>query len=1101
MATGAGAVTFGDGTAGNNVLLNLSGAQTWTNNAGSAFTINNTAATFTRQTGAALTFNKVGAGNFAVTSGVTLANGIVGPWAFFGTGSSQRYATITAGNVAGLTGTTAANVNNLGSASTNYELTTGGTNGTVGGRTANTIRYAGAAASLSLYNGAQANSYDLTLNGILAVGTGTFQITRSSVGAADAGLIIGATGELVIDGSQAVTISAPIQEGGAGRRLTYSGSNTLTLSGVNTYTGTTTVSSGTLRLSNALALQNSPLNTNGSIAGDSTNGLKTTLTALTLGGLTGNKDLVSLFTTTAGGYGSVADLTLNPGTGASNSYSGVIANGAAGMTLTKSGAGTQMLSSANLYTGATTISAGTLQLGAAGTTGTLDTGSAIVNNGILAINRTNAVVQGTDFYGAAITGTGGFTQAGSGTTTLNAANTFAGTTTVSAGKMIMTNPLALQNSAYNTTGSNGTTIGLDVTSGLSSGTLTLGGLSGGVDLASAFTAGYTGSVSNLTLNPQTGVSNIYSGIIADSTPAMALTKTGDGTQTLSSANTYTGATTISGGTLVLNNATALGDTPGVNGTSSISMAAGTTLRSDYIIVDAVNIDSFAYAPITLTGTGSVNFHIGAGNGTAPAEAVTFNLNGAVGGTAGTNVVFSSSSANLGNADSTFVLGVASTYNGNTTITAGNSNDRINVKAGVADALPTTTVLTFDNFVGGGTGRISQYDLNGNNQTLAGLSNGGVVPNLRNHRVTNSGALATLTINNSADFTFGGTTLSGGSTSRGQILGNTALVKSGAGTFTLSGTLTGGATAGGNTYNGGTTINGGTLRINSRETSATGAVTVGGASATGSPTLAGTGTVGGNVTIATAGGGAAGTLAPGSGGLGNLILNTKTLAFGSGSTASFEVDADTIANRDRVTGISALAYGGKLQITATGTLSAGDTWDLFDFSSQSNTFDNNSSFGTDGTSDPDLPDLGAGLTWQFDYTTGTLSVAASSGFAAWQSANSTAGGLDDDHDGDGVSNGIEFFIYGPVANSGFTALPSVTNTGGTLSVTWTHPAGYTETYGPGGYEVEVSSTLGSWVPAVLGAGPNEVDITTVPGDVKYTFPAGTKNFARLKVTGP
>lgn len=78
---------------------------------------------------------------------------------------------------------------------------------------------------------------------------------------------------------------------------------------------------------------------------------------------------------------------------------------------------------------------------------------------------------------------------------------------------------------------------------------------------------------------------------------------------------------------------------------------------------------------------------------------------------------------------------------------------------------------------------------------------------------------------------------------------------------------------------------------------------------------------------------------------------------------------------------------------------------------------------------------------------------------------------------------------------------MTNTGGTLSVTWTHPAGYTGTYGPGGYEVEVSSTLGSWVPAVPGAGPNEVDITTVPGDVKYTFPAGTKNFARLKVTGP
>ena len=58
VASGAGAVTLGSGTAGNNVLLNLSGAQTWTNNTANAFTINNTAATFTRQTGATLTFEQ-----------------------------------------------------------------------------------------------------------------------------------------------------------------------------------------------------------------------------------------------------------------------------------------------------------------------------------------------------------------------------------------------------------------------------------------------------------------------------------------------------------------------------------------------------------------------------------------------------------------------------------------------------------------------------------------------------------------------------------------------------------------------------------------------------------------------------------------------------------------------------------------------------------------------------------------------------------------------------------------------------------------------------------------------------------------------------------
>jgi autotransporter-associated beta strand protein len=88
------------------------------------------------------------------------------------------------------------------------------------------------------------------------------------------------------------------------------------------------------------------------------------VTALTLGGLTGNKNLASVFATTSGGYDGVAALTLNPVADATHSYTGVIADGAAGMTLTKSGAGTQVLAGANSYTGATSINAGTLTLGA-----------------------------------------------------------------------------------------------------------------------------------------------------------------------------------------------------------------------------------------------------------------------------------------------------------------------------------------------------------------------------------------------------------------------------------------------------------------------------------------------------------------------------------------------------------------------------------------------------------------------------------------------------------------------------------------------------------------------------------------------------------------
>jgi fibronectin type 3 domain-containing protein len=126
-------------------------------------------------------------------------------------------------------------------------------------------------------------------------------------------------------------------------------------------------------------------------------------------------------------------------------------------------------------------------------------------------------------------------------------------------------------------------------------------------------------------------------------------------------------------------------------------------------------------------------------------------------------------------------------------------------------------------------------------------------------------------------------------------------------------------------------------------------------------------------------------------------------------------------------------------------------------------------------------------------------ASGSDFSAWQTANNTAGGLDEDHDGDGVDNGVEFFIYGPVANSGFTALPEVDDTGSPLSVTWTKATGYNGAYNTD-FVVETSTTLtGAWTPATEGVNPGQVVIT---GDeVKYSFPAGTKNFARLRVTGP
>lgn len=148
---------------------------------------------------------------------------------------------------------------------------------------------------------------------------------------------------------------------------------------------------------------------------------------------------------------------------------------------------------------------------------------------------------------------------------------------------------------------------------------------------------------------------------------------------------------------------------------------------------------------------------------------------------------------------------------------------------------------------------------------------------------------------------------------------------------------------------------------------------------------------------------------------------------------------------------------------------------------------------DGTGDqgidttaPDVP-----------FFTTAFTLATGGSYASWTSTNSTSQAINQDHDGDGVPNGVEYFLGGNTVTASFTALPAVVNTAGTLSITWTKAADYTGTYGTD-FVVETSSTLaaGSWTAETLG-----VNVVITGNSVKYTFPAGSKDFARLKVTGP
>ena len=204
--------------------------------------------------------------------------------------------------------------------------------------------------------------------------------------------------------------------------ITKTGAGIFKIGSSGNYSGNTTVSAGILRISSATAMQNSALDTSASVAGDATNGLQidsgTSITAITLGGLIGDKDLKStaggVFTTASNRYSSITGLTLNPGTGVTRTYSGAITNGANNMSLTKTGLGTQVLSGTNTYTGATNVNAGTLVVNGSISTSTttVQSGATLGGSGTVGGLTVNSGAFHTPGSSAGIQNTGNYSNAG-----------------------------------------------------------------------------------------------------------------------------------------------------------------------------------------------------------------------------------------------------------------------------------------------------------------------------------------------------------------------------------------------------------------------------------------------------------------------------------------------------------------------------------------------------------------------------------------------------------------------------------------------------------------------------------------------------------------
>ncbi|WP_079932352.1 autotransporter outer membrane beta-barrel domain-containing protein [Salmonella enterica] len=318
------------------------------------------------------------------------------------------------------------------------------------------------------------------------------------------------------DADDSFTVNTVLEDvdansGWNGQSLTKTGAGTLILNAENTYTGSTTISEGTL--------------------------IATNVEALGTGNVTDN-----------------ATLEMNTGGDFDNAISG------SGQVV-KSGDETLTLSGANSYTGGTTISGGTLVASNVEALGTGD----ITDNATLELNA------GGDFANN-IGGTGSVVKSGDKTLTLSGSNTYTGGTTISGGTLVASNVDALGSGdvtdnatlELNTGGDFANNIG-GTGSVVKSGdkTLTLSGtnsytggttINDGTLVATSVDALGSGDVTDnatLELNTSGTFDNVISG-------SGQVVKSGDDALTLSGANSYTGGTTISGGTLVASNVEALG---------------------------------------------------------------------------------------------------------------------------------------------------------------------------------------------------------------------------------------------------------------------------------------------------------------------------------------------------------------------------------------------------------------------------------------------------------------------------------------------------------------------------------------------------------------
>lgn len=558
-------------------------------------------------------------------------------------------------------------------------------------------------------------------------------------------IFVDVTGSSGVDSQSSANITLNIsltEQAGHAASVVHSGTGTLTLSGVNSYTGGTTINAGVVNVQNSTALGTGAV------------------------------------TVASGAALEVEGVGINVGNALTLNGSGV-ANGGA----------LRNISGDNVYTGPITLGSasrinsdsGILQTnGAIGGAGqTLTVGGA----GIVIIN------------GGLNTGTGSLIKNGVGGLALNSVNSFTGSVTVNAGVLQVSFPTGPVNSAIGDTSAvilNGGVINVFKNE-------TIGSLSG-----AAGTGVFLYDTTTLTTGGD-NTSTTHSGVISESGGAGSLVKTGTGTLTLSGNNSYTGGTQVQAGTVRIQHANALGTGQvQMSGGTTLDIGGGLFFDVPIDITGNVTFNQSGFVPSayldTITGTGSL---VKTGNGefelaAASNYAGSTTVNGGelrISGSIASALVTGNNAAVIEVDGGSLADTAAVVLNGTSNLTLTGS-ETIGSLAGAAGATVTlgASTLTTGNasnteFGGGisgagslvktGTGTLT---LSGSSAAFAGNTNVNAGALLING--THGGAATTVTVN-------GGGTLGGSGTIGGDVImvGGRLSAGSSPGTLTIAGDLT------------------------------------------------------------------------------------------------------------------------------------------------------------------------------------------------------------------------------------------------------------------------------------------------------------------------